>query len=1082
MPHSRLAEPLTKPSTLPRTILFSLILFFIGLAVFAFVTVEQRSKESAAELLESRSQAIRRAIVLWIGDEELVVETWAARPELTRITTALSAAARGGRAGAAVLKALPEARELERLLGPEVTAQDFAGYALFDSTGRIVAGSAYTVIGYDARPAHGSATRRALSGESIIMAPYASTAPLPDEHGVVHTGTSTMFVAAPVRDAGGKVVGVVGFRLRPENQLRRLLTSNRQGRTAETYLFGRDGLMLTESRFDDQLRRAGFIAADSNSLSALHVTVRDPGVDVTAGLRPTIPPERRPLTYAAQRALAGETGLTLTPYRDYRGRNVVGAWTWIPSLDAGLIYEMDDDEALALVTVLRRVLAAMLGVVVLAGLIALMERRQTERVEVRRRKAEEVLKMREETLSAIIDASPNSVLILDATGEIVRENMRANEYFGVNGAPVTGLSISQFISCDTPWSGDVQPFLTAGARAAEGMRPDGTVFPIDLRFSAVDVRGERLYVCILVDITERKTTEAALIAAKEQAESAANIKSQFLAMMSHEIRTPMNGVLGMTSLLGDTTLTREQRQYVDTMQHSAQLLMNVINDILDFSKVEAGKLSIEPIPFDLQVAIAEVAELLVPRAYERDVELVVHFAPHAPRRVIGDAGRIRQVLLNLASNAIKFTEVGHVVLSVFAPRAGDEELVRFEIADTGIGIPQNKLASLFEPFMQADASTTRRFGGTGLGLSISRRLVELMGGEIGVISTEGEGSTFWFTLPLPKDTGPAPAPYPTVGLGAVRVLVVDDVPINVEVQREFMRACGMRVDAALDGASALALLRTAAREGDPVRVVVVDYLMPVMDGEMLARAIRADPEIADTSLVLATSAAQRGDAERFHAAGFNAYLTKPFRPETLAQTLEAVLAAPRGWSADVPLITRHGLDERKKRGEREDGRGEAGARGEPEGSGEAGASREAGDGVAGGDRRVTPMRSVPAIRRVLLAEDNPVNQIVAVKMLEKLGCRVDLARDGAEVVAMSGRARYDVIFMDVQMPVFDGLEATRRIRARADGKAVRIVAMTANAMAGDRERCISAGMDDYVAKPISMRELERGLGLKRGER
>ena len=456
--------------------------------------------------------------------------------------------------------------------------------------------------------------------------------------------------------------------------------------------------------------------------------------------------------------------------------------------------------------------------------------------------------------------------------------------------------------------------------------------------------------------------------------------------------------------------------------------------------------SIEPIPFDLQVAVAEVAELLVPRALDQNLELVVRYATDAPRRVIGDSGRIRQVLLNLAGNALKFTEAGHVVISVEALRSGaDEGKFRFEITDTGIGISGEKLSALFQPFTQADASTTRRFGGTGLGLSISKRLVELMGGEIGVTSTDGEGSTFWFTLPLPEDTSPAPEPTPSISLGKVRVIVVDDVPINVQVQCEFMRAWGMRVDAATNGPQALVMMQRAAREGDPYRVALFDFLMPGMDGEMLARAVREDPSISDMSLVLATSAAQRGDAERFHGVGFNAYLTKPFRPETLVHTLEAVLAGPRGWSLDVPIVTRHALNERKRQTIIEP--------------------------VV--EKRVSA--GVPRINvaRVLLAEDNPVNQMVAVKMLERLGCRVDVAGDGSEAVTMSGRFPYDIVFMDVQMPIFDGLEATRRIRERGDK--VRIVAMTANAMDGDRERCLEAGMDDYVSKPITVQALEGAL-------
>ncbi|MFI5245064.1 MAG: response regulator, partial [Gemmatimonadales bacterium] len=997
-----------------------------------------------SDLLESRLQQIRHSVVIWSDEQRLAVQSWAAMPVVARITKSLSAAEGGRRANAAALRARPEARELEALLGPEVKSDQLGGYVLFDSRGRTIAGSPDERLGERGTATRAALVRRTLAGETAISAPFAATRPLPDEHGVLRSDAATMFAGATVRDGSGRIVGVLGLRIRPEAQLRQLLTSNRHGQTAEAYLLSRAGLMLTESRFDDQLRRAGLIGREAASVSALHVEVRDPGGDVTAGFHPTIPLRQRPLTFAAEHALAGETGFTLDPYRDYRGRRVVGAWTWIPQLDAGIIYEIDDYEALALVTVLRRVFAAMLGIAVLAVLVAILERHQAEKVEVKRREAEEILVMREETLSAIIDASPNSVIILDEAGEIARENVMANHHFGVRGEPIMGQSIARFIDCGAELTGDVPAFLTAAGRKADGIQPDGSTFPIDLRFSPVNVRGETLYVVILIDITAQKAEEAALISAKEQAESAVRAKGEFLAMMSHEIRTPMNGVLGMTSLLGDSALTLEQRQYVDAIKHSAQLLMSVINDILDFSKVDAGKLTVEPIPFDLQVAVAEVAELLVPRAFDQNVELVVRFASDAPRRVIGDSGRIRQVLLNLAGNALKFTESGYVVIAVEALRSGGEGRFRFEITDTGIGIAQDKIGTLFQPFTQADASTTRRFGGTGLGLSISKRLVELMGGEIGVTSTEGEGSTFWFTLTLPEDTSPAPVPVPSVSLGGVRVLVVDDVPINVQVQREFMKTWGMRVDTAVNAKQALAVLREAAQEGDPVRVAIFDYLMPGVDGEMLARAVRDDPAIADTSLILATSAAQRGDADRFHAAGLNAYLTKPFRPETLGYTLEAVLAGPRGWSKEVPMITRHLLNERRR------------ATAAPAGRPSEPVNMRA---VAGEPRR--------HLATVLLAEDNPVNQMVAVKMLERLGCRVDVASDGEQAVKMSERFDYDVIFMDVQMPEMDGLEATRIIRARTKGKRVKIVAMTANAMDGDKELCLAAGMDEYVSKPIT---------------
>ena len=658
------------PSTLPRTILLSLVLLFVGLAGFTFESVERRSKEAAADLLESRLQTIRYALVLWSDDAELSADSWAAVPGLARITKRLTVVSAGGHASDALLRAQPEARELDALLATEVKADHLVGYKIFDTGANAVGGSRYEILAGGLSAVPNAIIHRALGGETAISAPYATTTPLPDDNGVLRAGQATMLVAAPIQDESRKIVGVLAFRIRPDGQLRRVLTSNRMGQTAESYLFSRDGLMLTESRFDEQLERAGMISRDTSLGSALHIAIREPGGDITKGFRPAGDIASRPLTYAAQRAIAGETGLTLSPYSDYRGHPTVGAWTWIPQLDAGLLYEMNDDEALSLVLVLRRVLAVLLAIAVIAGALAIYQRTQNATVESKRRQAEEELAMREETLSAIIDSSPNSVIILDEQGNVARANRTATSTFGVRHEPITGLPISRFVSCEHEWNGDVAAFLGAACNDSQGILPDGTTFPIDIQFSTVSVRGETLYVAVLVDITARRAAEAILIQAKEQAESAVRAKSEFLAMMSHEIRTPMNGVLGMTSLLGDSALSIEQRQYVDAIKHSAQLLMSVINDILDFSKVEAGKLSIEPIPFDLQIAVAEVAELLVPRAIDQNLELVVRYATDAPRRLIGDSGRIRQVLLNLAGNALKFTENGHVVIGVEALRTG----------------------------------------------------------------------------------------------------------------------------------------------------------------------------------------------------------------------------------------------------------------------------------------------------------------------------------------------------------------------------------------------------------------------------
>jgi len=641
----------------------------------------------------------------------------------------------------------------------------------------------------------------------------------------------------------------------------------------------------------------------------------------------------------------------------------------------------------------------------------------------------------------ILDAAGEGIYGIDKDGLTTFANPSASSLLGYTPEELIGKSQHQMIH-HSHADGSAYPAATCPIYQAlrDGRvhhcdsevfwRKNGTSFPVSYTSTPIMHEGEpNGAVVVFQEISEKKR--------RERADAANQAKSEFLANMSHEIRTPMNGVIGMTGLLLDTDLTPEQRHYAASVRDSGESLLTLINDILDFSKIEAKKLDLEIVDFDLQCLLDDLAATLAIQAHAKGLEVFCLIDRKAPTLLCGDPGRLRQILVNLAGNAVKFTAKGEVVVRTYLEEGSEFDcLLRFSVRDTGIGIPEDKIGVIFDKFTQVETSTTRKFGGTGLGLAISKQLAEMMGGEMGVTSKEGTGSEFWFTVRLGRRNQPAEENNPPTNLNGIRVLIVDDNATNREILTARTSSWGMRPVEAEGGPWALLALYKALEENDPIAIAIVDMQMPGMDGEAVGRAVKADTRFADTKLVMLTSLGVRHDDQRWEKIGFASCATKPIRHKELQELLSRALSETPGSECAK------GLDPRLD--------------------------------VSRG--RVQPILRGNA--RILLAEDNITNQEVALGILKKLGLHADAVADGSEVIKSLESIPYDLVLMDVRMPVMDGIEATRRIRdpqSAVLNHNIPVVAMTANALQGDREICLAAGMNGFVPKPVLPEMLRKAL-------
>jgi PAS domain S-box-containing protein len=1003
-----------------KTLIFALnallIVFALVLGNWLVGTMRSEIRSSIQDTLTAVLRATQGTMNLWVQVQKRRVETLASEPRVQEF-----AAKSVARPASASVQDVAEQAVEDRCI---VSKQ---GQCLANGEG--AARNHLHPVGW-LRP---DLLARVFAGETVLVPPLVRSA----------DAAPVMYIVAPIRNRVGDIIAAFAEGLDPAADFTHIAKLGVIGRSGETYAFDSRGRMLTESRFDSMLAADGLLETGGRSILA--VELRDPGGPLGNGFQAALPRARQPLTRMAASAVRGESGADLDGYRDYRGILVLGVWTWDKDLGIGLTSEIDAGEAMAFynntrLAVLGILGATVAGAILLSLLVVVINDRSNRAL----REARDSLEMRvaERTreltdsrtrLGNTFEQAAVGMATVGIDGGWLQVNRKLCDILGYSREELLRLTFRDVTHADH-LQADAEIFnrlLEKAVADSSGetryVRKDGSVIWVNLTGAVVyDAAGTPDYLNVVIeDISGRRQVQEALREAQRTAEEATRAKSEFLANMSHEIRTPMNAIIGMSYLALQTALDAKQRNYVEKAHRSARNLLNIINDILDFSKIEAGRLEIESADFQLESVLDNLASMVGLAAQNKGVELLFRLQPDLPTALVGDALRLGQVLNNLGNNAVKFTDAGgEILIEVDALQQTESDAqLRFAVRDTGIGMPPEQQSKLFQSFSQADVSTTRKYGGTGLGLAICKRLTGLMGGEIQVQSSPGAGSTFSFTvrLGLQDKTARRRVAAPA-HLDALRVLVVDDHATAREIITASLSAFGFRTGQAGGGEEAIALLDEAEMR-DPYRLVLMDWKMPRMDGMEAIYEIQARRGAAPAPKVIVLTAHDVEEA-REAAAGLQVagFLSKPVTPSSL---LDSIM---RGMGGDEPREIRS-------------------------------APREGISELA---------RSRLQGARVLLVEDNEINRELALVMLMNNGIAADAAVNGQEALDLLDRQSYDGVLMDCQMPVMDGYTAARRIRLQEKHKNLPVIALTANAMTGDREKVLEAGMNDHIAKPIDV--------------